>query len=270
MPGAAKVKALVAVAGLQRSELIADDLAGSPSIPSARQRRLARRGAPRSRQARGAARARSERTRGAHAATLHARRVLHTRGTRDRAAPRARASASSSASTSSRRPASGVADAGEELQRFGRLRRADDADERREHAHGRAARLLELLALAEQAVVAGRVADRARRRPRSGRRSGSPRRTRAACARATQARLTAWRVAKVVAAVEHDVGAPQRAARARRRRRAAAIALDAHLGIDRREAARRGVDLARADVLRRVQDLPLQVGEVDRDRRRRA
>src|SRR6185312_2468446 len=48
------------------------------------------------------------------------------------------------------------ADAGDELQRFGGLGGADDADEWRENAHRRAARLLELVAFAEQAVVAGR------------------------------------------------------------------------------------------------------------------
>jgi len=37
------------------------------------------------------------------------------------------------------------------------LARLNDADERREHAHRRAPRFLELLALAEQAVVAGRA-----------------------------------------------------------------------------------------------------------------
>ena len=42
-------------------------------------------------------------------------------------------------------------------QLFGRLRRADDADDRREYAHRRAARLLEFLPFAEQAVVAGAV-----------------------------------------------------------------------------------------------------------------
>ena len=102
-----------------------------------------------------------------------------------------------SASSSSRRPASDLADAGDQLQRLGGLRRADDADERREHAHRRAARLLELLAFAEQAVIA-----RARRVARVEHRDlpveadrGAPRP--AACRAATQARFTACRVAKL-------------------------------------------------------------------------
>ena len=76
------------------------------------------------------------------------------------------------------------AGARDELQRFGGLRRADDAGQRREDAHRRAARLLDLLALAEEAVVARAIARRAYRIRRSGRRSGWPRRRRAACARA--------------------------------------------------------------------------------------
>src|SRR5207245_6193405 len=43
---------------------------------------------------------------------------------------------------------------GEQLEGFRRLRCADDAHERGEYAHRRAARLLEFVALAEQAVVA--------------------------------------------------------------------------------------------------------------------
>ena len=60
------------------------------------------------------------------------------------------------ASSSSSRPVIGSPTRRDELQDFGGLRRADDPDDRGEDAHDRAARLLELLALAEQAVVAGR------------------------------------------------------------------------------------------------------------------
>ena len=43
----------------------------------------------------------------------------------------------------------------QQLQRLRRLGRADDADQRRKHAHGRAAGLLEVVSLAEQTVVTG-------------------------------------------------------------------------------------------------------------------
>src|SRR5262249_44405531 len=50
-----------------------------------------------------------------------------------------------------------LADASAGLQRLGRLRRADNTDERREHAHDCAARLFEIPAFSEQAVVARRL-----------------------------------------------------------------------------------------------------------------
>src|SRR5664279_3118081 len=46
------------------------------------------------------------------------------------------------------------ADSRDELQRLSCLHGPDNAGQRREHSHDRATRLLELLALAEQAVVA--------------------------------------------------------------------------------------------------------------------
>ena len=106
------------------------------------------------------------------------------------------------------------ADAGDELQRLGGLRRADDAHERREHAHRRAARLLEFLAFAEQAVVArrtgvariehGDLPVEAQRRARHQR-----------LARGDARGVDRVARREVVAAVEHDVRAPRPAARAR-------------------------------------------------------
>ena len=90
-----------------------------------------------------------------------------------------------------------LADAGDELQRLGGLRRADDADDRREHAHDRAARRLELLAFAEEAVIARRVADRARSNTATcpSKRIAAPETS--GISAATQARFTACRVAKL-------------------------------------------------------------------------
>ena len=55
----------------------------------------------------------------------------------------------------------GGADAGDELERFGRLHAADDADQRREDAHGRAARPPRTRVRREQAGVAGATRGRA-------------------------------------------------------------------------------------------------------------
>ena len=248
---------LGAVAGLERRELVADHLADrGPFLVQAAWRR--RGGA-----ANGDARTASQRER-ARARSRHLHRAAHSAHRARRVArhARARACAWRARRRCRNRPAQRLADAGEELERFGRLHRAHDADQRREHAHRRAARLLELLALAEQAVVAGRArVARIEHRdlPVEAHRGAGHQRLARAHARARSPR-----------------GASRscRSSRARRRRRAraararsaptrCAIALDAHFGIDRGEALRRGVDLARADVVRRVQDLPLQVGEVD-------
>ena len=115
-----------------------------------------------------------------------------------------------------------LADAGDELQRLGGLRRADDADERREHAHDRAARLLERLALAEQAVVARRVGQCAvsntatcpSKRIAAPETSGFLRGDAGAVHRVPRR--------EVVAAVEHDVGARDERRELRRARRAPA------------------------------------------------
>ena len=150
-----------------------------------------------------------------------------------------------------------------ELQRLGRLHAADDADQRREHAHGRAGRVLEGGVGREDAGIAGRRRPRGCRRPRSGRRSRSPR-------PATSGRP--WRDAggvdrlaggEVVAAVDDDVGA-RRPARSSRR---AGDALDQRRHhdprVDAADAQRRRDRLRLAERRQVVGDLPLQVGEVD-------
>ena len=89
-----------------------------------------------------------------------------------------------------------AADAGEQLQRLGRLHGADDADQRREHAHGRAAHVLERRVGREHAGIArragiARVVDRDLA-VEADRRAGDQR-----LGVRTQAALTAWRVAKL-------------------------------------------------------------------------
>ena len=137
-------------------------------------------------------------------------------------------------------------------------------DQRREHAHRRAARLLQLVAFAEQAVVARRLRDRATSKTATwpSKRSAAP--DTSGLPRATHARVHRVPRGEVVAAVER-----------RRRPRAtsgasssaptrAAMRLDAHLRIDRQRAARAAASTLRAPMSRRrVQDLPLQIGEID-------
>jgi hypothetical protein len=101
------------------------------------------------------------------------------------------------------------ADTRDKLQRFGRLRCADDADERREHAHRRAARFLQFLAFAEKAVVA-----RARRIARvehgdltveTDRRAGDQ-----WLARGNACPVHRMTGREIVAAVENDIGRARR------------------------------------------------------------
>ena len=91
------------------------------------------------------------------------------------------------------------------FKRFRSLRCADDADQRREDAHRRTARLLEVVAFAEQAVVAG-----ARRIARieyrelpveANRRAGDQR-----LARGDAGAVDRMPRREVVGAVENDVG----------------------------------------------------------------
>ena len=155
-----------------------------------------------------------------------------------------------------------LADAGHQLDRLHRLDRADDAHQRREHAHRRAALLLGLGVLGEQAVVAGRLgaaqvehrdlpveADARARDQRLARRH----------ARAVE------RVARgeVVGAVEHHVGVAHERGEALGPG-ALLERLDADLGIDRRAASRRPRrPWACRSTRCAMHDLALQVGEVD-------
>ena len=186
-------------------------------------------------------------------------RVLSTRTSRHSIA---------SASSSSSRPR-GNGRPGDQLQRLGRLRRADDADQRREHAHVGAARLLELLAFAEQAVVAGH-AGVARVEYRdlaveANRRAGHQR-----LARGHAGAVDRVARGEVVGAVEDDVAPRDQRRELRRGRRARRSVSTRDFRIDRGNALAGGVDLGRADVGRGEQDLALQVGEIDARRRRTA
>ena len=98
------------------------------------------------------------------------------------ARPAARSIPSARASSICSRPASELPMPAMSFKRLGRLHAADDADQRREHAHRRAGDVLERRVGREDAGVAGRGRAGGCRRPRSGRRSRSPRRRPAACA----------------------------------------------------------------------------------------
>ena len=157
-----------------------------------------------------------------------------------------------------------LADATDELHRFGGLRRADDADDRREDAHDRAARFLELFALAEQAVVAGRggiprVEDRDLA-VEADRRAGDERRL-----RGDAGAVHGMPGREIVAAVEHDIGA-RHEGRQFGRPDPGLHRLDAHFRVDGGEPRLGGGDLRRSDIRRRVEDLPLEVREVHRVR----
>src|SRR5204862_6770214 len=67
---------------------------------------------------------------------------------------------------------------------------------------------------------------------------------------------------EVVGAVEHDVGTVDERAQLRLPN-ARRYALDAHVGIDGCQTRRSGVDFGAADIGRRKQGLPLQIGEID-------
>ncbi len=155
-----------------------------------------------------------------------------------------------------------LADAGDQLQRFRRLGRADDSDQRREHAHRGAACLLELLAFTEQAVIAGLVrlariehrdlaveADRSARHER--------------LARGERGAVHGVARGEIVGAVEHHVG------RGDERMQAGAVdafthGLHVHVGIHGGKARLRRVDLRPSDIGGRVEDLTLEVREIDR------
>ena len=111
------------------------------------------------------------------------------------------------ASSSSRRPASVSPTPAQQLERFGRLHGADNADQRREHAHGRALHFLELLVRRKQAGVARRIG--------TGRGSNTPtwpsKRIAAPDTSGTPVRhagaIDGVAGGEIVAAVEHHVGA---------------------------------------------------------------
>ena len=82
-------------------------------------------------------------------------------------------------------------------------------------------------------------------------------------ARATHARLIAWRVAKLSVQSSTTSACRHQRRRARRAQRAAGRVDTCTSGLIAASRARGRVDLRRADVGHRVQDLPLQIGEVD-------
>ena len=117
----------------------------------------------------------------------------------------------------------------------------------------------------EHAGIAGRCRRRACRTPRSGRRSGSRRRTPAACRAATQAALTAWRVAKLSLQSSTTSASATSSSSSARVGALDAAARTCTLGIDApRSPAARRLGLRLADARQVVRDLALQVGEVDR------
>ena len=158
-----------------------------------------------------------------------------------------------------------------QLEGFRRLGCTDDADERGKHTHGRAARFLELVALAEQAVVAGirrvaRVEDRDLA-VETDRCAGDER-----LFRGDAGAVDGVARREVVRAVGHDVrGCRQRCERGQTH--AVGELDDAHLGIDGSEARGRCFDFRPADGTGIEEDLPLEIGEIDAigvDQRQRA
>ena len=136
---------------------------------------------------------RSARARAVLARRMHAR----TPGSAAGARRGSRSIPSCGASSICSRPGERRADAGEQLQRLGRLhrcRRCRPAARTRPSSRSATPRTPRRAGTGRRSTARRR---RACRRPRSGRRSGSPRRRPAACGAATQAALTAWRVAKL-------------------------------------------------------------------------
>ena len=153
------------------------------------------------------------------------------------------------------------ANTGNQLERFAGLRRADNADERREHAHRRAPRFLQLVAFAEQAVIARAVRraniehrDLSVEAERRARHKRLPR----SDARAID-RMAGY---KIVGAIEHDVGF-----RHERRQFGCTDSrrdlINPYIGIDCGKARGSGIDLGASDIRRRIKNLPLQIGEID-------
>ena len=156
---------------------------------------------------------------------------------------------------------SGQAGCGEQLEGFRRLRCADDAHERGKYAHRRAARFLEFVAFAEQAVVARicRIAGVEDRdlAVEADRRAGHKR-----LFRGNTGAVDGVARRKVVGAVGHDVSS-------RRQRRElsethAISELDhAYLRVDRCDARGRCFDFRPADGIGVEENLPLEIGEID-------
>ncbi len=168
-----------------------------------------------------------------------------------------------SASTSSRRPASDRADPGDELQRLRGLGRADDADQRREYAH------------------ASRSASPRIRRPR---RTGSGSRDWPASRASntaiwpskriaapdtsgflalTQARLTAWRVAKLSEQSTTTSAPATSGPSSRSPTRADDRGSTRTSGLTAASRALAASTLGRPTIVGVEQDLALQVGEID-------
>ncbi|MNS93939.1 hypothetical protein D3C72_1281400 [compost metagenome] len=150
----------------------------------------------------------------------------------------------------------------DQFQRFSRLHGAHDADQRREHAHGRARLVRELLLLRKQAGIA-RLGARARvehahlpvetdhgarHQRHSGRHAGA---------------VDGVARGEVVGAVEHHRGGQDQFGQAR----AVEALLQGHyfnLGIDAGQGFTRRQHFRLAHTGRRVGDLALQIGQVDR------
>ncbi|KGQ02298.1 hypothetical protein BBAD15_g12492 [Beauveria bassiana D1-5] len=158
-------------------------------------------------------------------------------------------------------PRQALAHAGKQLERFGRLHAADDADHRGEHAHGGAIGLFDVVGLGEQAVITRRlgvaqVVDADLPVEEDGR----ARHQRLAMLHAGAVDGVAG--SEVVGAVQHQVGLRHGV-----RQGLALQPLDAgmHAGlrIEGGQHIAAGLGLGPADARGGVEDLALQVAELD-------